>query len=143
MSMNYRRPISWTYWEQRWAQREAELAHLQKRGVRLLVVGSLILLAVGLTLIANKWPLAHRCLRVADAIDLTDPCGPKAPKVHGRTSTTPVKTGHDPACPLGMSDFVCGRDRPRRFSFVGKTLDLGRIRDVAATLSHSCTSIVT
>jgi hypothetical protein len=88
MSMNYRRPISWTYWEQRWAQREAELAHLQTRGMRLLIVGSLILLAVGLTLIANKWPLAHRCLRVADAIDLTDPCGPKAPKVHGRTSTT-------------------------------------------------------
>jgi hypothetical protein len=87
MSMNYRRPISWTSWEQRWAQREAELAHLQKRGVRLLMVGSLILLAVGLTLIANKGPLAHRCLRVADAIDLTDPCGPKAPKVQGPTST--------------------------------------------------------
>jgi hypothetical protein len=26
-------------WEQRWAQREAELAHLQKRGVRPLMVG--------------------------------------------------------------------------------------------------------
>ena len=74
MSMNYRRPSSWTSWEQRWEQREAELAHL---GVRILMVGSLILLAVGLTLIANKGPLAHRCLRVADAIDLTDPCGPK------------------------------------------------------------------
>ena len=59
MSMNYRRPISWTCWEQRWAQREAELPHLQTRGMRLLIVGSLILLSVGLTLIANKWPLAH------------------------------------------------------------------------------------
>jgi hypothetical protein len=98
MSMNYRRPISWTYWEQRWAQREAELVHLQTRGMRLLIVGSLILLSVGLTLIANKWPLAHRCLRVADAIDLTDPCGPKAPKVYGRTSTTRTTSNVWPAC---------------------------------------------
>ena len=87
MSMNYRRPTSWTSWEQRWTQREAELAHLQKRGVRLLMVGSLILLAVGLTLIANKGSLAHRCLRVADAIDLTDPCGPKARRLQGPTGT--------------------------------------------------------
>jgi len=87
MSMNYRRRTSWTSWEQRWAQREAELAHLQKRGVRLLMVGSLILLAVGLTLIANKGSLAHRCLRVADAIDLTDPCGPKARRLQGPTGT--------------------------------------------------------
>jgi len=42
MSMFYRRAISRTSWERRKAQREAELAHLQKRGVRLLIVGSLI-----------------------------------------------------------------------------------------------------
>jgi hypothetical protein len=64
MSMFYRRAISRTSWERRKAQREAELAHLQKRGVRLLIVGSLILLAVGLTLIAREGPLAHRCSRL-------------------------------------------------------------------------------
>jgi hypothetical protein len=87
MSTFYRRAISRTSWERRKAQREAELAHLQKRGARLLIVGSLILFAVGLTLIAREGPLAHRCIKVVDAVDLTAPCGPRGPKVQGPTSS--------------------------------------------------------
>jgi hypothetical protein len=88
MSMFYRRAISRTSWERRKAQREAELTHLQKRGVRLLIVGSLILLAVGLTLIAREGPLAHRCIKVVDAVDLTAPCRPQGPKPTSANRTT-------------------------------------------------------
>jgi len=70
-AMSYRRRSG----EEGKAEREAALAKLQRRGVRWLIVGVLLLLAVGTGLMLGGAPGPHRCIYIADAIDLTGPCG--------------------------------------------------------------------
>ena len=59
-------------WEER---KVGALAKLQRRGVRWLIAGILLLLAVGTGLMLVRAPRTHHCIHVSDAIDLTGPCG--------------------------------------------------------------------
>jgi hypothetical protein len=57
-------------------ERKADaLAKLQRRGVRWLIAGIVLLLTVGTGLMLGLAPRTHHCIHVSNAIDLTGPCG--------------------------------------------------------------------
>ena len=59
-----------------WEERKADaLAKLQRRGVRWLIAGVLLLLTIGTGPMLGRAPRTHHCIHVSDAIDLTGPCG--------------------------------------------------------------------